>query len=494
MGGLTSQATHDNIPATGIVRMRERRKMNPHKKGSQWEISYRAKGYDKVFTERYDSYDEADKRCATIKYEKKMGTFIPREIFDMESVAKIVDPYATFSEVLDRYVSVYGAKKWKPGYASVVKHRINDYIKPVLGDIQIKMLSEAVLTKYFDDLYDTKAVPQKGRELCCNVSPEIIKKIYYIISGVCSFAKDRGYITANPTAGIKLSGSSSTKKVVVWTSEETLHATSVCKNRILRLCIMIAFYCTLRVGELTALRWDHVNISDEAIENGTACIYIDRELQRCNVDELEDYRRRNPEKVYYVFPNIKPNAKTVLAILVPKTEGSIRTIYLPRVMAEALREEKAYQEELKRRIGGGYKDYDLVVAFDNGRPVEENKVNKMLKAFCEETGLRRIHFHSLRHTSITEKLRQSGGDIKSVQGDAGHNTAKMVTDQYAEIQDEPRRDLARKMDRMGTGNAHPIHGYNDFADKDVELACEILCQNPALASMLIAASSSMLKC
>lgn len=110
MGGLTSQATHDNIPATGIVRMRERRKMNPHKKGSQWEISYRAKGYDKVFTERYDSYDEADKRCATIKYEKKMGTFIPKEIFDMESAVKSVDPYATFSEVLDHYVSVYGAK------------------------------------------------------------------------------------------------------------------------------------------------------------------------------------------------------------------------------------------------------------------------------------------------------------------------------------------------------------------------------------------------
>lgn len=143
---------------------------------------------------------------------------------------------------------------------------------------------------------------------------------------------------------------------------------------------------------------------------------------------------------------------------------------------------------------GAPSGYDLVVAFDNGRPVEENKVNKMLKSFCGEMGMRRIHFHSLRHTSITEKLRQSGGDIKSVQGDAGHNTAKMVTDQYAEIQDEPRRDLARKMDRMGTGNAHPIHGSYDFADKDVELACEMLCQNPALASMLIAASSSMMKC
>ena len=48
-------------------------------------------------------------------------------------------------------------------------------------------------------------------------------------------------------------------------------------------------------------------------------------------------------------------------------------------------------------------------------------------------------FHSLRHSSITYKLKLNGGDIKAVQGDSGHAQAKMVTDQYSHILDDDRR-------------------------------------------------------
>ncbi len=42
-------------------------------------------------------------------------------------------------------------------------------------------------------------------------------------------------------------------------------------------------------------------------------------------------------------------------------------------------------------------------------------------------------FHSLRHTSVTYKLKLSGGDIKAVQGDSGHAQADMVTEVYGHI-------------------------------------------------------------
>ena len=47
-------------------------------------------------------------------------------------------------------------------------------------------------------------------------------------------------------------------------------------------------------------------------------------------------------------------------------------------------------------------------------------------------------FHSLRHSSITYKLKLNGGDMKSVQGDSGHAQVKMVADVYSHIIDEDR--------------------------------------------------------
>ena len=55
-------------------------------------------------------------------------------------------------------------------------------------------------------------------------------------------------------------------------------------------------------------------------------------------------------------------------------------------------------------------------------------------------------FHSFRHTSLTYKLKLSGGEIKAVQGDSGHAQADMVTEVYGHIIDEDRRKNAQRME------------------------------------------------
>ena len=61
----------------------------------------------------------------------------------------------------------------------------------------------------------------------------------------------------------------------------------------------------------------------------------------------------------------------------------------------------------------------------------------------KEHDLPQVVFHSLRHTSITYKLKLNGGDIKSVQGDSGHAQVSMVTEVYSHILDEERRKNAQ---------------------------------------------------
>lgn len=67
----------------------------------------------------------------------------------------------------------------------------------------------------------------------------------------------------------------------------------------------------------------------------------------------------------------------------------------------------------------------------------------------KKEGLPDVVFHSLRHTSVTYKLKLSGGDIKAVHGDYGHAQADMVTEVYGHILDEDRKKNAQLMKVLG---------------------------------------------
>lgn len=72
-----------------------------------------------------------------------------------------------------------------------------------------------------------------------------------------------------------------------------------------------------------------------------------------------------------------------------------------------------------------------------------------MKQIIKKEGLPDVVFHSLRHTSVTYKLKLSGGDIKAVQGDSGHAQADMVTEVYGHILDEDRKKNAQLMKVLG---------------------------------------------
>lgn len=71
------------------------------------------------------------------------------------------------------------------------------------------------------------------------------------------------------------------------------------------------------------------------------------------------------------------------------------------------------------------------------------------KKFVTSSTIRDIHKllkSCLRHTSVTYKLKMTGGDIKAVQGDSGHSQVNMVTNVYSHIIDEDRKKNAAIME------------------------------------------------
>lgn len=103
----------------------------------------------------------------------------------------------------------------------------------------------------------------------------------------------------------------------------------------------------------------------------------------------------------------------------------------------------------------------------------------------EQGGIRPV---SLRHSSITYKLKLNGGDMKSVQGDSGHAQVKMVADVYSHIIDDDRRLNAERMEaafysgRQATPEPVQPAATESSAD-DKELLLKLL-QNPEMAALL----------
>lgn len=134
-------------------------------------------------------------------------------------------------------------------------------------------------------------------------------------------------------------------------------------------------------------------------------------------------------------------------------------------------------------------------------PTEQTRITELFAELIEKNDLPKVVFHSLRHSSITYKLKLNGGDIKSVQGDSGHAQAQMVTDQYSHILDDDRRNNAALFEKAfysGKG-ADSIEASKEAAKEaaplpsnvDPELVAKILA-NPEMAALLTSLAKSIL--
>ena len=224
-----------------------------------------------------------------------------------------------------------------------------------------------------------------------------------------------------------------------------LHALEVCEDDTLSLAINLAFSCSLRMGEMLGLTWDCIDISEKSIEENNASIFVNKELQRVNKDALEALDGKD---IIRIFPRTISNTHTNLVLKTPKTKTSVRKVFLPATVAKMLQERKRQVDEMIEIFGDEYYDYNLVFCHSSGRPMEGQVINRALKQLIREHNLPDVVFHSFRHASITYKLKWNGGDMKSVQGDAGHARMDMITNVYSHIIDDDRRFNAQKFEEQ----------------------------------------------
>ena len=434
-------------------------------------------GETKQKWETWHTHKEALKRKAEIENQQHTGTFLPPS-------------NQTITEFLYDFVSLYGEKKWGVSMYDSQTALIANYINPIIGNMEVQAVTPRAVDGYIQTLQKTKSVSTKTRKAVTTyVSDKTIEKIIKLLRCAFKQAVRWEIIARNPFDNVILPKTEYAKRDI-WTADMIRLALDKCTDSKLYVAMNLSFACSLRMGEILGLTWENVHISDEDIAADNAYVYIDKELTRASKRAIETLGEKD---IYYIFTPLMPNTSTRIILKKPKTDSSIRKVWLPKTLAYILQEWKKSQDELKGFLGDEYQDFDLVVALPNGRPCEDRIILKEFAKLREDAGLPKVVFHSLRHSSTTYKLKLNHGDLKATQGDTGHAEIDMITSIYAHILDEDRKVNAQKFEtafyaKPDLRNVRPPEEpvKSEPATLDLESLVEQLQKSPELASALAA--------
>lgn len=336
----------------------------------------------------------------------------------------------TVGQLIQEYVWLYGRAKWSLSMYTSTQGLIRNYINPYFGSVRLDELTPRLVSRlYMEFQQEPRYCGPYHKHEGQSVSASTLKSVHKLLHSAFEQAVLWEYVDRNPFQKVVLPKAKAVPSVFL-SPEQIQFLLHHCSVSWLRLAIELSFVCTLRRGELLALRWDDINWEQNSLQ-------ISKTLCRVSKDAMLMLDERD---VLRIFPT-DAHSRTVLVLKSPKTESSNRIIYFPQSLKRSLLE---WQDAQKKSAIGELPR--LIFTCEDNRPLQEGVLTKRFQKLLERCTLPKVTFHSLRHSSITYKLVLTGGDIKAVQGDSGHSQADMITEIYGHILDANRRKTTERFE------------------------------------------------
>lgn len=276
-----------------------------------------------------------------------------------------------------------------------------NYVKSsTIAGTKITKLNSVQIQNYYNDLSKDKSYSQIST----------LNKVLKVFFNWCY--KD-GYIIKNPCSNLTLKGNKTDiinnkiKEVKILSIKEINTIKNYIKGTDFELLFLLDLGTGLRLGELLALDWEHINLKEKELK-------VDKSA-----------------KEVYIYDNFdKKHIETI--IQTPKTRHSIRTVPIPSSLIDTLN---------KKENKEGYLFLDK-----QGNLLKGKNVSSEWTKILKKCNIPHKKFHSIRHT-FGSILLQKGVDIETVAELMGH-TAISITQMYMHSEAKIKSNSVNKLNSI----------------------------------------------
>lgn len=306
----------------------------------------------------------------------------------------------TVSEFFDRFMNDVASHTLRPktivSYESIIRLHIN----PEIGNVKLAALTPVQLQTLY------------SKKLNSGLSKRTVQYIHAVIHRGLAQAVKWGLVNRNVADAVE--APRPTKRApTTLTVTQVRDLLGVMREDRFYALYLLAITTGMRQGELLGLMWDDVDLDQGFI-----------------------HVRHTAQTIY----------KQGVVLGETKTEKSRRSIAIPEIAIDALKE----HWETQKLIKAGRRDWvenNLVFPTSKGTPMTARNLIREFHALLEKAGLPKIRFHDLRHTSAT-LLLLAGVHPKIVQERLGHSRIDMTLDTYSHVVPDIQKEAAEKMDLL----------------------------------------------
>jgi integrase len=273
---------------------------------------------------------------------------------------------------------------------------IRIYISPTLGNLVAGKLDAEILERFYTRLQRCRALcdgHSRAGHVCQPLSASTVRKIHYIVSAALEQAVRWRHLGVNP-ASLAVAPTPARPEPDPPTAEEAAAIIGAAwRDPEWGLLLWLVMVTGMRRGEISALRWRHVDLR-------TGTVFI----QRANAQ-----------------------VKAIVREKTTKTQQQ-RRVAIDEITVALVVE---HRERWQRRCAdlGVTFHQDLFVfspALDASKPYAPHSLSQRYRLLASRLGLRSTRLHALRHYSATE-LIAAGVDVRTVAGRLGHGSGGATT-------------------------------------------------------------------
>jgi integrase len=273
---------------------------------------------------------------------------------------------------------------------------IRIYIAPTLGNLVAGKLDAEIVERFYTRLQRCRALcdgrPRAGH-VCRPLSASTVRKIHYIISAALEQAVRWRHLGVNPASLAVAPTPRRPEPDPPTTQEAAAIIGAAWRDPEWGLLLWLVMVTGMRRGELSALRWRHIDLRTDTIL-----------IQRAN-----------------------SQVKSIVREKSTKTQQQ-RRVAIDEVTVALLTEHRQRWEQRCADLGVKFHD-DLFVfspAVDASKPYAPHSLSQRYRLLAGRLGLRSTRLHALRHYSATE-LIAAGVDVRTVAGRLGHGSGGATT-------------------------------------------------------------------